>query len=298
MRNKKRHSIVKESKLCYIMVFLLCVLCVVPVILVVSASFSSEESVVKYGYAFLPRDFSLDTYKYLFGSKLKVMLSAFWMTIKTVVLGTSFSVCVTTLYAWGVTQKKEVFWFAKPLSFFAWFTTIFSGGVLPWYILCTQYYGLKNNIFALFIPYGISVWNMFILRGNFRSIPDELIEAAKIDGASNSYIFRKIALPLGRGGIATVMMFDMLKFWNDFYLPQWLISKSSMATAQKLLYNMLSNAAYLLNDASSSVILHVTPPGETAKMAVAVMTILPIMLVYPFTLRYFVKGINLGGVKG
>lgn len=298
-KNPNGTGMVKESIFCYITLIILAILCVVPLLLVVSASVTSEESIVKYGYSLIPKDFSLGTYQYMLTSKLKMFMKAYGMTIAVTVLGTLFSVSVTACFAWAVTQKKEVFRPTRFLSFYAWFTTIFSGGVLSWYILCTQYYGLKNNIFALFIPYGMSVWNMFILRGAFRGVSTELIESAQLDGASNALIFRKIVLPLARAGIVTVVMFDMLRFWNDFHLPQWLVTDSDYYTLQKLLYNMLASTMFLLqNSQGSNLGVNVTVPAETAKMAVAVLAILPIIMIYPFSLRYFVKGINLGGVKG
>lgn len=151
----------------------------------------------------------------------------------------------------------------------------------------------------MFIPYGMNVFNMFILRGNFRQIPEEMFESAKLDGASHAQIFFRISIPLARSGIVTVALFNILTFWNDFYLPQWLISDSDYMTLQKMLYGMLSNAQALLkNSELADVFSKITLPTETAKMAVAVMAILPLMLLYPFALRYFVKGINMGGVKG
>ena len=228
-----------------------------------------------------------------------MLLRAFFTTLTVTVLGTLYSVTITTLFAYAVTQKKEVFRFSRVLSFFAWFTTIFGGGIVPWYILCTRYYGLKDNIFALFIPYGFSVFNMFILRGSFREIPNEIIESAKLDGASNSRIFTSIALPLARGGILTVSLFSIFGFWNDFFLPQWLTTKTEMMTLQKMLYSMLSNVSQLLSQKDvNSFMQHITLPTQTAKMAVAVLAILPLVILYPFALKYFVKGINVGGVKG
>lgn len=290
----------KESWVCCGIQVLLCIICVAPLIMVLSASLTAESTVVKEGYSLFIKDFSLDTYKFLLNNKARLLMDAFKMTVLSTFLGTICSVIVTTCFAWAVTQKKEDFFFARPLSFIAWFTTIFSGGVLPWYILCTQYYGLKNNIFALFVPSCFSVWNMYILRGNFRTIPTELLEAAKLDGASHARIFVQLVLPLGRAGIVAVSMFNMLGFWNDFFLPQWLINKTKYQTLQKLLYSMLSSTTFLMKNSAgtSGLAAHVVIPNKTAVMAVAVIAIIPILAIYPFTLRYFVKGINLGGVKG
>lgn len=293
-----KHKLNQESRACYIIMGILSILCILPILLAVSASVTSEAYIQKYGYSLIPRDFTLSTYEFLLKSKASMIGKAFLMSLKVVIFGTLTSVVVTTCFAYAVTQKKKDFRFSRPLSFIAWFSSIFSGGVLPWYILCTQYYGLKNNIFALFIPSCFSVWNMFIIRGSFREVPSELIESAKLDGASEFLIFRKIAIPLARSGIVTVSLFSILGYWNDSYLPLWLIRESEYYTAQKLLYDMICRVDILLSGANSQAVQHIVTPTNTAKMAVTVMTILPIVAFYPFGLKYFVKGINLGGVKG
>lgn len=296
---KKTGKLKKESRVCCVILAILALLCLIPMLMVVSASVTDEAELYEFGYSLFPRNPTLNTYIFLLQSKGKMLLRAFFTTLTVTVLGTLYSVTITTLFAYAVTQKKEVFRFSRVLSFFAWFTTIFGGGIVPWYILCTRYYGLKDNIFALFIPYGFSVFNMFILRGSFREIPNEIIESAKLDGASNSRIFTSIALPLARGGILTVSLFSIFGLWNDFFLPQWLTTKTEMMTLQKMLYSMLSNVSHLLSQSDLNALMqHITLPTQTAKMAVAVLAILPLVILYPFALKYFVKGINVGGVKG
>ncbi|MBO5070568.1 MAG: carbohydrate ABC transporter permease [Roseburia sp.] len=298
-KKRKRHKLRKDSRSCYVVMALLSILCILPLVLVLSTSLTDEVYIKQHGYALFPVEPSLSTYAFLLNNKGRMLIKAFGLTLLVTIIGTLYSVTITTCYAYAVTQDKSVFRFARPLSFFAWFTTIFSGGVLPWYILCTQYYGLKNNIFALFVPYGMTVMHMFILRGNFREVPAELIEAAKLDGASHAQIFTKVSIPLARAGITTISLFSVLRYWNDFYLPKWLITDSDYTTMQKLLYDMLTSTMELLKDASlMSSISAEAIPTETAKMAVAVMVIVPVVLMYPFGLKYFVKGINLGGVKG
>ncbi len=294
-----KQQLKRESRVCQAALAVLSLLCLFPMIMVLSVSFTDEKYVQEFGYHMLPLKPSLDTYIFLVGNKGKMLLKAFGVTLTVTALGTLYSVTVTALFAYAVSQKKEVFRFARPLSFMAWFTSIFGGGVVPWYILCTQYYGLKNNIWALFIPYGMSVWHMFILRGSFREIPEELIESARLDGASHGKIFTRIAIPLARAGLLTVSLFNIFGLWNDFFLPQWLITDSAYQTLQKILYSMLSNAQQLLHNSEMSAYFdHITLPAETAKMAVAVLAILPLVILYPFALKYFVKGINVGGIKG
>ena len=295
----KRRKLNHESILCVVVLVVLCIICIIPLWMVVVASLTDETELQRNGYKLFITSPTLSTYKFLIANKGKMLLRAFRTTLLTTVLGTVWSVTVTTLFAYAISQKKEEFRFARALSFFAWFTTIFSGGTLPWYIACTQMYGLKDNLFALFIPYSMSVWNMFILRGNFRAVPYDLIEAAKLDGSSNAGIFFRVSVPLAKSGIVTISLFNMLTFWNDFYLPQWLIHTNDYQTLQKMLYNMLSNSLALLKDSElSSVFDKIVLPTTAAKMAIAVMAILPIIILYPFSLRYFVKGINMGGIKG
>lgn len=296
---EKKGGLKKESKFCWVLIAILSLLCVLPILMVLSASLTDETYIQQYGYRLFPANPSVNTYIFLIGNKGKMLLRAFGMTLTVVILGTVYSLTVTTCFAYAITQNKEVFYFNRSLSFIAWFTSIFSGGVMPWYILCTQYYGLKNNVLALFIPYGMSVWNMFILRGNFREIPVELIESARLDGASHSRIFLNIAIPLARAGILAVALFNIFGYWNDFFLPLWLTTDSKYQTLQKMLYTMLANARELLrNSELAAAYQSITLPTETAKMAVAVMAILPVVLIYPFTLKYFIKGINVGGIKG
>lgn len=185
----KRKHIKKESWVCYLFVGLMAFVCFLPLWITFSASISSEADIVKEGFALFPKTPNLDTYQYIISNKGTMLVRAFGISFLVIFIGTLYSMVIMTTFAYAAAQKKEVFRFASAISFFAWFTTVFSGGILPWYILVTKYYGLQNNIFALFLPYGMNVFFMFILKSNFKAIPEELIEAAKIDGATNSKIF-------------------------------------------------------------------------------------------------------------
>lgn len=297
---KQKSKLKKESVTCYIVLIILAAVCILPLLLVLSASFTDESYITKNGYSLLPVDPTLDTYRFLVSSKGKMLVKAFGVTVLSTALGTLLNLTVCVSFAYAITQPKSVFRFSRKLSFLGWFATIFSGGVVPWYILCTQYYGLKNNIWALTLPYCMSMYYVFILRSNFRQIPAEIIESAELDGASHSRIFFNIVIPLAKSGIVTIALFDVFMFWNDFYLPQWLITNPDWYTLQKVLYDMLASVKSLMmdSDIAASVLANVTLPTNTAKMAVTVLTLIPIILIYPFSLRYFVKGINVGGVKG
>ena len=269
----------KESVICYILVGVVAFTCVLPLWIALVASLSDETEIVEKGFSLLPRKFTLETYKFIIKNKGAMLLMS--------------------LYAYAASQKKSVFRFAGVLSFFAWFTMIFSGGLLPWYILCTKYYRLQNNIWALVLPYGMNVFYMFVLKSNFKSVPEELTEAAKIDGASDARVFFTIVLPLAKVGLVSVILFMTLQFWNDFYLSLYLITKTDLYTLQKLLYNMMSNISALLSNTTlQSARDHIVLPSNTARMAMTMFTVLPIAVFFPLAQRYFVKGITIGAVKG
>ena len=290
---------VKESPICYIIVGLVALSCFLPLWIAFVASVSDEAAVIEKGFSLWPRNFTLDTYKYILENKGVMLLRAYGMSFSATIIGTVYSTAVMSLFAYATAQKKENFRFAGALSFFGWFTMIFSGGLLPWYILCTKYYGLQNNIWALVLPYGMNVFYMFVLKSNFKAIPEELVEAAKIVGASDARVFFSIALPLAKVGLVSVILFMALQFWNDFYLSLYLITKTDLYTLQKLLYNMMSNISALMTNSNlASAKEHIVLPTNTARMAMTMFTVVPVAVFYPFAQKYFIKGITVGAVKG
>ncbi|WP_320959550.1 carbohydrate ABC transporter permease [Hungatella effluvii] len=274
-------------------------LCFLPLWITFASSISNETAIVKNGFSLLPQEPTLETYRYILKDKGTMIIRAFGVSFAVIFLGTLYSLFIMTTFAYTVAQKKEVFRFSSALSFFAWFTTVFSGGILPWYILMTRYYGLQNNLFALFVPYGMNVFYMFVLKNSFKAIPEELIEAARIDGATSMKIFTSIAIPLAKVGLVTVILFMSLQYWNDFHLSLYLITKSDLYTVQKLLYNMMANISALLSGTKSVVeASNITIPSNTARMVMTMLTVLPVVAFFPFAQKYFVKGITVGAVKG
>ena len=295
---KKRHK-KKESLVCYLIVGIMAFLCFLPLWITFASSISNETAIVKDGFSLLPQEPTLETYRYILKDKGTMIIRAFGVSFAVIFLGTLYSLFIMTTFAYTVAQKKEVFRFSSALSFFAWFTTVFSGGILPWYILMTRYYGLQNNLFALFVPYGMNVFYMFVLKNSFKAIPEELIEAARIDGATSMKIFTSIAIPLAKVGLVTVILFMSLQYWNDFHLSLYLITKSDLYTVQKLLYNMMANISALLSGTKSVVeASNITIPSNTARMVMTMLTVLPVVAFFPFAQKYFVKGITVGAVKG
>lgn len=281
----------------YLCIAVFSIICFIPFALAVSGSLSTESRIAAEGYSFWPRGFSLETYQFLFGARLEEILRAYGVSLTVTLLGTGSAVLVTTAYAYVVSVKS--FRFRNGFAFFAYFTMLFSGGTLPWYLLSTKYYHLDDKLIGLFVPYLLSVFLMFLMTNYFRSIPHEIVESAQIDGAGHLRIFIAIMLPLGRVGVVTISLFYALQFWNDFYLPLMLVTDEKLYTIQYLMYSMMANIQFLASGNAAQVGgVTIAPPLETAKMAMTCLTVLPIAILYPFLQRFFVKGIIVGSVKG
>lgn len=273
-------------------------LCVIPFVLLISTSFTDESTIVKFGYNFIPKLFSLDAYKYLFTSNSNIF-NSFGVTIFVTIVGTAMSTIIIALYAYAASRK--VLRYRQFFTLFAAFTMLFSGGLVPYYILCTRYLHLKNSIWAMILPNLMNVFWMVVMKTFFvQSVPDSLIESAKIDGASEMRIFRKIVLPLAKPGIATIALFTTFNYWNDYYLPLLFINDSKLYNLQYTIYTMLTNAQFLKNFTKLSgqaASLAASVPTESVRMAMAVITVVPILIIYPFFQKYFVAGLTIGSVK-
>lgn len=280
----------------YILTGFFAVICLYPLLLAVGTSFTDEVEVTKYGYHVIPKAFCLEAYKTILGSLGKNILNAYCVTIGVTVCGTALSVLVSSTFAYVLTVKE--FRPRGVLNMFLYIPMIFSAGLLPWYIMCTKYYHLTDNFLALVLPCCMNAFNVFLLRNFFNSIPDELAEAAKMDGASYLRIFSVIYFPLAKVGLVTVGLFYALSYWNDYYLSLMFINKQSMYPLQYYLYNMLSNIQFIANEANASLGYNINIPLETTKMATICVTIGPIILLYPIAQKYITKGVIVGAVKG
>lgn len=280
----------------YIFIVIYSLICLYPLVLAFSVAFSDETAITTNGYSIIPQSPTLNTMRYLLSQRMNMMISAYGMSILVTVVGTILSVAVTLMYAYVLSVPG--FRHRNKFAFFAYFTMLFSGGMLPWYILVTKYYHLANTVAGLILPYSMNVFNMFLMRNYLKTIPSALFESAKIDGAGHIRTFFHIALPLSQVGLVTIALFYGLAYWNDFYLPLMLITKDGLSTLQHLLYRMMSNISFLATNSSTSIGAHVQPPMQTARMAMSVLAIGPIIFLYPFVQKYFVKGISLGAVKG
>lgn len=279
----------------YIVLIIFGILCILPFYLIIVASFTSESVIIQKGYSLLFRGFSIDSYKIALKNPHLVLQSYFY-TILVTVIGTIIAVFISTMTGY-VLQRQDFRWRNK-FSFFFFFTTLFSGGLVPWYILCVRYLGFKNQIYALIIPGLFSVWNMIICKSYMKGVPFEITESAKIDGANDFMIFIRLMLPLATPLVATIGLFTALSYWNDWFSCMVFISKSDLFTLQYFLQKLLTGAEALRRIASKSGLNIPTIPIESLKMAMTVIVTGPIILLYPFLQRYFVKGLTIGAVKG
>lgn len=273
-----------------LMVFSL--LCMIPFLLVVSASFSDEASISEYGYSLWPRQFSTFAYHFILSEPTQ-MLKAYGVTFTVTITGTLISLIVSSLIAFALSRTD--FAYRKQFAFFVFFTMLFNGGLVPSYMVVTQLLHLKNSLFAMILPYAIVPWFVLLLRTYFTQIPEALIENAKLEGAGEVRIFAQIALPLSLPAMATIGLFIMLNYWNDWYLSLLYIDKPTLYPLQLLLYNIMENInAISANPQTQGIAL----PGQTARMAIAVLATGPIIFAYMFVQRFFIRGLTVGAVKG
>lgn len=281
----------------YIFVVIIALLGVIPFIMLLSGSFTSESYIVNHGYSLIPKDFSVNAYKTIFENPQRIV-NSYAVTIFITVVGTVISLFLTAMTAY-VMQRKDFPWRNK-ISYFIYFTTLFSGGLTPWYMLMMKF-GMKNNLAALIIPHLFSVFNILIVRNYLNGIPHEISESAKVDGANDFLIFIKLIIPLSKPVLATIALFTGLLIWNEWYNCMLFISDQKLYTLQYYLYNMLNNAAAmkeLVSGTSVDLSSGAELPAESAKLAMAIIATGPILLLYPFIQKYFVKGIVIGAVKG
>lgn len=279
----------------YVLVTLCAAVCLVPFIIIVSSSLTSEQSIIRGGYALWPREFSLEAYRTIFQNPL-VIVRGYGVTILVAVVGTVCSVFLNVMTGY-VLQRRDFRW-RNVLSFYFFFTTLFSGGLVPWYILCVKYLGLRDNLLALIVPTLVSVWNILLVKGYMNGIPFEITESAKVDGANDFIIFVRLILPVAKPVVATVGLFTALTYWNDWFSCMLFINDEKLYSLQYLLYKLMGSIQAMRNIASQSGALVQSIPIESTKMALTVVVTGPIVLLYPFVQRFFVKGITLGAVKG
>ncbi len=293
---KKASSTYTFNIIGYVFIFLFTIFCLLPFALLISGSLSSNDSIIKNGYHLVPQVFSTKAYELIFRFPEEI-LTAYGVTIFNTVVGTSIGLFITAMT--GFVLQRPDCKYRNVISFLIYFTTIFQGGILPWYILITKYYHLKDSMWVLILPSLTSPFLIILMKNFIRSsVPHEIVESAKIDGAGDFRIFCSIILRIALPGLATVGLFLALGYWNDWYLSSLFISTPGKYSLQFYLYNMLNNSSYLQKMAQAGVGASIDLPSETSKLAMAVVCTGPIIFLYPFIQKYFVKGLTVGAVKG
>ncbi|SFF36474.1 putative aldouronate transport system permease protein [Paenibacillus catalpae] len=272
--------------------------CVFPFLLVMVISFTDEKTLAQDGYSLFPNKWSTDAYSYLFkaGDQL---LRSYGVTILVTVVGTAISLIFISLFAYAISRKG--FKYRKFFSFLAFFTMLFNGGLVPSYIVTTKLLGLGNSLWALILPLAVNAFYIMIMRTFFSTmIPDAIIESGKIDGAGEFGIFFRLIVPLALPGLATIALFNVLGYWNDWFNALLYIENPDLVPLQSMLMRIENSMQFILansNNASLGTSVLQSMPQDTSRMAMVVLATGPIVLAYPFFQRYFVQGLTVGAVK-
>ncbi|WP_416201132.1 MAG: L-arabinose transport system permease protein AraQ [Thermocaproicibacter melissae] len=286
----------RSNALINLLFIIICVVFIAPLVLVLMVSFSSKAALDANGYQFWPAEFSTEGYQYVFKA-WKDILRCYGNSLLVTSVGSVAATAIITLYAYPLSRSN--FRHKNGFAFFAFFTTIFGGGLVPWVFVYSQFLMISDSLLVLIIPYLVNAWWIIIMRTFMKqSIPEELIEAARIDGAGEFRTFFSIALPLCKAGLATIFLFCMVRFWNDYYLSLIFINNHHLYTIQYYLYSLLDGINELLNNTNIPPQARRNLPADACRMALAIIALGPVMFTYPFFRKFFVKGLIVGAVKG
>lgn len=274
----------------------LAVVCVFPLLLIVSVAFTEETSLAIEGYKLWPSKFSLDAFSYILQSPKQILMS-YGVTIFVTVVGTIGGLLTTSMLAYVIARKD--FKFSGILSFLVFFTLLFNGGMVPSYIMIAKYYHLKDTIWALILPYIVIPWHVFLMKGFFADIPMSLVDAAKMDGAGEIRVFFNIIVPVSKPAFATIGLLTAFTYWNDWWLSMLYIDDAKLTSLQYYLYRIMNNIQFLTTSMQAgNISIDISNmPNETARMALCLLAAGPMLVIFPFFQKYFVKGLTVGAVK-
>ncbi|KRF42243.1 carbohydrate ABC transporter permease [Paenibacillus sp. Soil787] len=280
--------------LMYAAIAVFAIMCLLPFVSVISSSISTEGSLLRNGFSLFPKEVSFEAYQLLF--KNSTIYKSYGVTIFITVVGTVLAMLVTCALAYPLSLRSLKY--RNHIAFYVFFTLLFHGGLVTSYILITKYLGLKDSIWVLIIPSLLNPFNMFLMRNFFQSIDESLAESAKMDGANEIYIMFRIMIPISLPAMATVSLFYALGFWNKWFEALLYISKEDLFPLQYLIKRILENADFSKQLAAGVSVPGYVAPTLTTRMATTIVTIGPIIFLYPFLQKYFVKGLLVGAVKG
>lgn len=282
-----------------IVFIILSLVCIVPVVFVFIISISSEASLAKHGYQLIPEGFGIASYKFLWGERATI-LKSLGISVLVTVTGTALGVALTTMM--GYVLSRPGYKLKNFLTWVIFIPMIFNGGLVASYVVNANILGLKDSIWVLIIPLSVSSFNIVISKTFFKStIPDSIVESAKIDGASQLSIFLKIVLPISKPVMATIGLFLSFGYWNDWFQSALYINNRNLISLQALLNGIQQNIQYLANNPTAGVSLQQyksSMPTESVRMAIAIVIVAPIACAYPFFQKYFISGLTIGAVKG
>ena len=275
---------------------ILSLLCVLPFIVIVSGSFTSNQEIIRNGFSLLPRGFTVEAYRTIFKTPEDI-LQAYKMNVYYTGIGTALGLIIITLTAYVISRKE--FKYRNTVSFLIYFTTIFGGGMIPWYLMYANVLNLRGSTLAIWFPALITPFLVILMRTFIvGAVPDAVVESAKIDGAGHWRIFWQIVLPVLGPGLATVGLFQALGYWNDWYRSSMFSTSSRTWSLQFYLYDLVNSTQAMRQMAQYANINTADLPTQSVKLAMSVVATGPILILYPFVQRYFVSGITVGAVKG
>ena len=281
-----------------VMMILLVIVCLFPFVIMIMSSFTAEETLIANGFSAFPKKFGIEAYAYLFKDPMMIIRS-YGVTILVTVIGTVLGLIISTFLAYGLSIKKLPF--RRIIAFYLFFTMLFNGGTVPSYMIWTQIFHIKNTLGALIFPrLLVFAFYVIVMRTYFQTnIPEEIKEAAKIDGAGEFKILKDVVLPMAVPMIVTIGLMIGISYWNDWINGLYYITDSKLYSVQQILNRMLQDARFLTTNTSGvENLASGYVPNNGLKMAIAAVGAIPIMVLLPSFQKYYVKGLTLGSVKG
>lgn len=297
----KKGYIIKQKPgigktLIHLIFILYSICCLVPILIVISTSLSSETEILKHGYGLIPKGFTTFAYETILKSP-QALIRAYGVTTLVSLVGVVCGLWLTATLGY-ILYRKDFKW-SKQLSFYVFLTMIFNGGLVPFYIVISVWLGLKDNLLALILPYLVNPWFVLIIKGFMKSVPHSLIESAKIDGASELKIFVRIVLPVCKPALATVGLFLLLQYWNDWWLSMLFINREELFTLQYMLVRILNNIQFMSEHMAliGTTASQMKYPDFSARFAMCILAAGPMLFIFMFFQKYFASGIMVGSIK-